>query len=132
MKVPLRLIHTLDRGTLYLWRLKVLSEIGPSDDEGREYVKAGEIRAALLEAAKTGEGVRLWTSAADHEDYLVRSVGDETVTVIEAHDGGPAYGRTLIRLQRIVRLRVGDSGNRDDVRVNAYGREHGFPVDSVG
>jgi hypothetical protein len=125
--VPLRLIHTLDRGTLYLWRLKVLHELGPSENAPRELRKPAEIRAALVEAAGRGEGVRVWTSADDYEDYLVLSVGEETATFTTIPDGGPSEGRTILRLRRIVRLRVGGYGERDDARVNAYGKVHGFP-----
>jgi hypothetical protein len=124
--VPLRLIHTLSRGTMYLWRLKVLHELGPSENAPRELRKPAEIRAALVEAAARGEGVRVWTSADDHEYCLVLSVGEETATFAEILDGGLANGRTILRLRRIVRLRVGGYGERDVARLNAYAKAHGF------
>ena len=93
--VPLRLIHSLDRRTHYLWRLRTLYDLGTSDPEdARDVRKAAEVRALLEEAAKERGIVRVWTSADEANDYLVSSVGDEVAALESVTDGGQA-GRSL-------------------------------------
>lgn len=124
--VPLRLIHTLDRGTLYLWRLRTLYELGPSVLEERDVRKPAGVRALLEQAAREGTVVRVWTSAQEADEVRVLSVGEETATLSSVYDAGPPNGRTTIRLKRIVRVRWGPS-EADDTRVYRQGLEYGFP-----
>lgn len=131
-KAPLRLIHSIDRGTLYLWRLKVLYEQGHTPDKDlRRATKPTEVRSLLEEAAREGFIVRIWTSVRDSDDCRVLSVGEETVVLTRIVDGGPAEGRTVVRLKRIQEVRYGED-ERNDTLVHRYGLTHGFPVDSQG
>ena len=126
--MPLRLIHTIDRNTPYLWRLRALHEMGPAPPiEEREARKRTEIRAILQDAAQDAAIVRIWTAAGEKNDALVLAVGEEAVAVAPVFEGGPADGRSVIRLRRIVRVRRGAS-EEDDARVHRYGLAHGFPV----
>lgn len=127
MKVPLRLIHTIDRGTIYLWRLQVLCDLGAPEGEKREVTKPAEVKALLEKAAREGWIVTVWSSAHDKEDdCLILAVGEETVSFTLAFDGGPANGRTMMRLDRIKRVRYG-RGERNDTLVHRHGLTHGFP-----
>ncbi len=119
--VPLRLIHTLDRGTPYLHRLRTLYEIGPAEPvETHEARKAAEIRRLLEEAARKENVVRIWTSAEESSDVLVLAIDDETVAVTTVFDAKRIEGHSVIRLKRIVRARYGASEG-DDTRVYREG-----------
>lgn len=125
--VPLRSIHTLDRGTRYLWRLKILNENEATEPaEIRDLRKPAEVRAFLEDAAQKRSIVHLWTSVDDHEDVIVHAVGEGVVTVASVFEGGPEDGRTMIRLSRIKRVRHA-CGEHDETVVHRYGLEHGFP-----
>lgn len=126
-KVPLRVIHTLDRGNFYLWRIEKLRNLTVEEGEEREVTRPAEIRTLLEDAAREGWIVTLWTSAKDkQEDMLVLAIGEQTVTVTFAPDAARADGRTMIRLNRIKRVRFGYR-ERHDNAVHRYGLEHGFP-----
>lgn len=130
--VPLRLIHSLDRRTLYLRRLRTLYDLGVSGSgEEREVRKPAEVRALLEEAARETFIVRVWTAVDEANDYLVSSVGDEVAVLESVIDGGPVDGRSSIRLKRIVRARVGRA-ERDDTRVHRHWKQHGFPSSRGG
>lgn len=124
--VALRLIHTVDRGTAYLWRLRVLHEWGVSEGEDREVTKRAEVRALLEEAAMEKFVVNIATSAQDDDDYVVLSVGEETAVLGILFDAQPWGGRTVVRLKRITRVRYGKH-ERNDTAVYRYGLEYGFP-----
>ena len=118
--VPLRLIHTLDRDTLYLRRLQILHGMEPEEETETEDVrKPAEVRKLLKRAAEERAIVRLWTSAEEANNFLILSIGERTVTVASVTDGGPEDGRTTLRLKRIVRARFGPS-ERDDTRVHRH------------
>ena len=115
--VALRLIHTLDRDTLYLRRLQILHDLEPEETtEGVDVRKPSEVRLLLERAAEERAIVRVWTSADEANDFLILAVGERTVTVSSVTDGGPEDGRTTLRLRRIVRARLGPA-ERDDARV---------------
>ncbi len=124
--VPLRRIHTIHRGTAYLWRLRVLNEMGPTAFEKRIGKTRGEIRSILENAAQRGAIVRIWTSAHDADDYLIHAVGEETVAASNVLDGDQSDGRYVFRLRRIVKVRLGWR-EHDNLRVHRSGLAHGFP-----
>lgn len=126
--VPLRLIHSLDRRTLYLWRLRTLYDLGPSElEEEKDVRRPAEVRTLLEEAVREALVVSIWTSVDEVNDYLVSSVGEEAAVLESVTDGGPVDGRTIMRLKRIVRVRVGRA-ERDDARVHRHWKQHGFPA----
>lgn len=125
--VSLRLIHSIDRRTHYLWRLQTLHELGvPDPIEEKDARKTDDVRALLKVAAGAKFIVRVWTSAHEANDYLVSSVGDEVVVLLNVTDGGPVDGRSMVRLKRIVRVRVGRD-EVDDTRTHRHWSQHGFP-----
>ena len=115
--VALRLIHTLDRDTFYIRRLKILNDLEPEEEtESEDVRKPAKIRALLDRAAEERAIVRLRTSADEANDFIILAVGERTVTVSSVTDGGPEDGRTTLRLKRVVRALIGPS-ERDDARV---------------
>lgn len=125
--VSLRLIHMIDRRTHYLWRLQTLHDLGASDQvEEKDVRNPAAMRAILEEAARMKSIIRVWTSAQEGNDYLVSSLGTDAVVLENVTDGGPADGRSVIRLKRIVRVRAGRA-EADNTRAHRHWLSNGFP-----
>ncbi len=126
--VPLRRIHTIDRRTHYLWRLTTLRDLGAADPiDERIVTKPTEVLAVLEEASRNGFIVRIWTAARESKDYFVISASKRTVALESVTDGDQRDGRSVIRLDRIVRVRVGPF-ELDNTRVHRHWQEAGFPL----
>jgi hypothetical protein len=121
--VPLRRIHSVDRGTHYLKRLRTLHDLGAADPvDEKNVTKSAEVLAILQNAAKEAYIVRIWTAAHEANDYFVTSVGVQTVALANVVDGDQRDGRSVVRLDRIVRVRAG-AAEADDTRVHRHWQE---------